>query len=332
MAMKQLISISFLAGFVICFFTNCQHFDKEIPNPEISNTYCFILGEDRDEQQYFTLAEEFFRTDSAMQCSKFVTHIRSIEELIYFINRQDTNKPIDRIELVTHGNVWSGLSVRIFDGGERAYPKELLKATVNGQLPKVKDGVLTVNTIINVWACGIGTNPLLNIGVSNCFESSSGVRPKVNLTKKFVVFKQLGDKIKMVRASYWPYFFKKGYRPSEKTIARELKRQFTDEELSAILNDPDNEPMIEEFSVPIKWTVTYPTKEARPSVSSPEEQLAWIQTQPKLVQRIKDLSIPIRQYDWKVQKVLDYQDDGTVIPCIQAIGMSTVRCLLDIET
>ena len=72
----------------------------------------------------------------------------------------------------------------------------------------------------------------------------------------------------MVKASYWPYFFKKGYRPSDKTIARELKRQFPNKDLTAILNDSKNEAMIEEFNVPIKWTVTYPTKEARPSLNS----------------------------------------------------------------
>ena len=327
--MKKVISISILAVIAICIFSSCQQDNEQLMVQRESNIYCFLLGEDKDEQQYFTLAEEFFRTDSAMQCSKFVTHIRSIEELIYFLNRQDTNTPIERIELVTHGNVWSGLSVRIFDGGERAYPKELLKATVNDQLPRLKDGILNEHTVINVWACGIGTNPLLNIGVSNCFESESGIKPKVNLTKKFVVFKRVGDNVKMVKASYWPYFFKKGYRPSDKTIARELKRQFPNKDLTAILNDSKNEAMIEEFNVPIKWTVTYPTKEARPSLNSEEEEMAWIKSQPKLVQRIKDLSIPINQYNWKVQKVLDYRDDGTVVPCIQALGMSTVRCLLD---
>jgi hypothetical protein len=330
--MKKTIILCVLAG---TMFWLCQCLVKNNRNKLQTNqqelSYCFILGEDKGEQQYYTLAEEYFNTNSVKACQKIIKHIRSLEELNHFLNRQTLLRPIDRMEIVVHGNVWSGLSVSIHDGGERAYPKELLKATRDGQLPLLNDNVVDSNTIINVWGCGIGTNPLLQLGVRNCFQTQSGQQPKINLTKKFVVFKRSSDKVNMVQASYWPYFFKRGYRPSEKTIADELAKQYPDVSIPEVLHEENDNHRIEEFNVPIKWKVRYALKEDRPDLSTTDSQMAWIKSQPKLMRKIKDLSIPIDQYNWVVQKVLEYKDDGSVVPFVQAIGMSSVLCVLDMR-
>ena len=294
-------------------------------------SYCFILGEDKGEHQFYTLAEEYFNTDSVKSCNKIIKHIRSFEDLNHFLNSQTLTTPIDRIEIVVHGNVWSGLSASIIDGGERAYPKELLKATLKGEIPVLNHNVVDSNTVINVWGCGIGTNPLLQIGVKNCFKTMTGQQPKVNLSKKFVVFKRVSNTVRLVQASYWPYFFKKGYRPSEQTIAKELAKQYPDKNLDDAFNAENKSHQVEEFSILIKWKVRYATKAERPDLTTTDSQLQWIKSQPKLMQKIIDLSIPIDQYKWVVQKVLEYKEDGSFVPFVQAIGMSRVLCVLDMK-
>jgi len=306
---------------------------EENSSPKQAPSICFILGEDKGDHQYYTLAESYFRTDTNVSCDRMIKHIRSIEALISFLNTQKQNVPYGRIEVVVHGNVWSGLSAKIFEGGERAYPKDLLKASMSGALPKLMNDIVDSNTVINIWGCGIGTNPLLRIGVSNCFRTAEGIEPKVNLSTKFVVFKQMNDAVKMVQASYWPYFFKRGYRPSEQTISTALSQQYPDATVNfeKILKTQSQDVFLNEFHVPIKWVVDYPDKTSRPDVTTKEQQMNWILNQPALVSKIKEFSIPVDQYHWRVEKILQYQEDGSVIPAIKAVGMSTVMCVLNVE-
>jgi len=294
---------------------------------------CFILGEDTIEQEYYSLATEFFQRDFAAKTDKLIKHVRSIEELLHFLNQHPEDEPWARIELVVHGNVWSGLSVNILDGGERAYPKELLKAVIKKQLPLLKSNVIDTNTIINVWGCGIGTNPIMNIALEKCFTDELGIKVRLNSSKKFVVFKRQvnNGQVKLVQASYWPYFFKRGYRPSESLIVKSLQEQFPDAPIdfkSAVLHKDKSLTIQESFHIPVSWTVIYDTKKDRPTVRKQDEKINWIKSQKQLMKNIEEFGIPFDRYQWTVNKIKHTDDHGNTVPAIKAIGMSTVYCVL----
>lgn len=297
---------------------------------------CFILGEDKQNQDFYTLATEFFARDSVAKTDKLITHVRSIEQLLHFLNHNKEAKPWNRIELVVHGNVWSGLSTKILDGGERAYPKELFRAVIKKQLPILESNVIDTNTIINVWGCGIGTNPIMNIALEKCFTDEESNRPKLNASKKFVVFKrqrQSGN-VRLVQASYWPYFFKRGYRPSESQIAKSLETQFPDAPVNfsdAIGSNDRSTVFQQSFHIPVSWTVIYDTKEERPSVGEEIEKLKWVTSQAGLMKKIREFGIPIERYQWTVNKIIHTDEFGQTVPAIKAIGMSTVLCVLEEE-
>lgn len=304
----------------------------------ISNkkSICFILGEDKENQGYYRLATEFFLKDSVAKTDQLITHIRSIEELLDFLNQNKETEPWSRIELVVHGNVWSGLSAKIFDGGERAYPKELFRAVIKKQLPILVSNVIDTNTLVNVWGCGIGTNPIMNIALEKCFTDKEGNGVKLNASKKFVVFKRQAKSgiVRLVQASYWPYFFKRGYRPSESVIAKSLKRQFPDAPVnftSAVREQQDSSTFQESFHIPVSWTVIYKTKEERPSVNELEEKINWVKSQAGLMKKIKEFGIPLDRYQWTVNKIIHTDESGNTVPAIKAIGMSTVLCVLEEE-
>jgi len=297
---------------------------------------CFILGEDKENQEYYTLATEFFTRDSVAKTDKVIKHVRSVEQLLYFLNQNKEAKPWSRIELVVHGNVWSGLSTKILDGGERAYPKELFRAVVKKQLPILEANVIDTNTIINVWGCGIGTNPIMNIALEKCFTDEEANCPRLNASKKFIVFKRQRNSgiVRLVQASYWPYFFKRGYRPSESQIVKSLQTQFPDAPINfseVIMHNNRSSISQESFHIPVSWTVIYNTKEERPSISDQKEKMKWVKSQAGLMKKIKDFGIPIERYTWTVNKIIHTDEFGNTVPAIKAIGMSTVLCVLEEE-
>ena len=294
---------------------------------------CFILGEDKEDQEYYSLATEFFQGDSVAKTDELIKHVRSIEELLHFLNRNPKAEPWARIELVVHGNVWSGLSVNILDGGERAYPKELLKASIKNKLPLINSNVIDSNTIVNVWGCGIGTNPVMNIALAKCFTDEIGNKATLNSSKKFIVFKRQpsSGQVRLVKASYWPYFFKRGYRPSKSIIAKSLQEQFPNATVNfrdAVLHKNHSSTIQESFHIPVSWTVIYDTKEDRPTVRKQDEKINWIKSQKQLMKNIEEFGIPFDRYQWTVNKIKHTDDYGNTVPAIKAIGMSTVYCVL----
>lgn len=324
--------VSFLC--LVIFGVFMTNIPKKVAKTVEEQSICFILGEDKADQEFYSLASEYFSKDSVAQTSKLVRHIRSIEELILFLNNQKPDKPWKRIELVVHGNVWSGLSVKITDGGERAYPKELLRAFVENDLPTLSPYVIDTNTIVNVWGCGIGTNPIMNIALSKCFTDMVGQQAKVKASKKFVVFKRQegSGHVKLIKASYWPYFFKRGYRPSDTVISRTMARQYPEANLNFanIISQKERQTCYEEqFHIPISWTVIYKSKESRPDVTHQASKHNWIRSQAALMKKIREMQIPFDQYHWTVNKIIHTNAKGQKVPAIKAIGMSTVLCVLE---
>lgn len=334
----QLFLLSILL-ILVCFGVGCN--DDLIHRAgcpkERSESITFIMGEDTEDREFYTLGEAFFRVDSVHKTDRIVKHIRSLEELLVFLNLNVPDKPWGRIEVVVHGNVWSGLSAKILEGGERAYPKDLLKMVVQGKLPTLEVGIVDSSTQINIWGCGIGNNLIMNVALDSMFKDRVGNRPKVVASDDFVIFKkdETDGRTKRVLASYWPYFYKRGYRPSESVIVEQMRKQYPEQNRSwksafESKNGGEIDDLkTEQFSIPISWVVTYPTKEERPNVESDIEKMAWVKSQPDLMKRINDLSIPIDKYTWNINKVIHRTDTGKTVPAIKAIGMSTIMCFLE---
>ncbi len=309
-------------------------FKADLERPSVT----FILGRDKADQQYFQLAERHFLRHPIEKTDQVIRHVHSLQSLIEYLNENSQSLPWGLIQVVVHGNVWSGLSVPMWAEGPRSYPKDLLKAVKKGKFSQLKSRVVDQNTKINFWACGIGKNPYLNLALERLFESEDGVQPSVYASPHFVIFKE--DKAGMsqrLKASYWPYFFKRGYRPSITEIANDYQERFPDQNInwqSALMQeaeDIDTGVFHHSFHVPVVWTVYYDHKNDRPSVGNENEKMAWINSQPELLQRIKDLEIPIKKYHWTVNKVLIKDKEGNHQPAIKAIGMSTIICVMQPE-
>jgi len=329
-----------LAGFLfskITFESEAQEplFEEVIP---ARKTITFLMGEDKQGYQYFKLAEAHFLFDEKEKTDVMVKTCRSLEDVIMFLNNSSEPMPWSTIHVVLHGNPYSGLSLPIVNEGPRASPKKLLKASIENPLPALNGKTVDSLTKINFWACGIGKNPFINIALEQFFELPNGKTPDIYTSPHFVVFKDLenGTAPKRIKANYWPYVFKRGYRPGDHEIAQALKEQFPDAEVNwknAVNKESplENKEFQNSFHIPVSWTVIFPTKKSRPSVKTKKEKMNWVKSQKELMTQIEESNIPIDKFTWTVNKIIHTKANGEKVPAIKAIGMATVLCVLETE-
>jgi len=298
----------------------------------------FLLGEDKEGYNYFALAEKHFLYDKEERSDVVVSSCRSLEDLISYLNNDQQVQKWGTIHVVLHGNPWQGLSLPIVNDGPRATKRELARALVDNPLPDLICGNIDSKTKINFWGCGIGKNPFINIAMDSFFRLPSGDLPDIYTSPHFVVFRELdtGQAPKRIKASYWPYIFRRGYRPSDALITKEVAKQHPEVTVdwSAAVSASGDERRTtyqNSFHLPVSWTVTYPSKQDRPEVNTAKEQLAWVQAQPALMSQIEELGVPLEKYTWTVGKRIITDDDGTKVPAIKAIGMATVLYVLQEE-
>jgi hypothetical protein len=339
-----LVFFGFLVIAVLVFYRTVEvespprelRFMVEEQRPAIT----FLLGQDKEGQHFFQLAEQHFLLDSAEKTDRVVKSCRSLHSILDYLQSTPDQKPWGVINLVAHGNMWGGLSVPIREEGERAFPKELFRAAMDGQFPVLPASSVDEKTRINIWACGIGKNPLINLALEMLFTNEDGVAADIYASPYFVIFREVEGREAPVRLnlSYWPYFFRSGYRPSETEISRQLAMQYPDaavpwkEALQSENPDPDQVVFHNEFKVPVVWTVLYPDKNSRPDIGTDEQKMDWINNQSPLMQKIEDLEIPLEKYHWTVNKILFRHPDGRIQPAIKAIGLCTVLCVLGPST
>ncbi len=339
---KGVLATIFLSGITLMMFLLSQmtlESSSNIGPPKEENkrekSICFIMGEDKPGYEYFTLAKAYYLQDENEKTDRVVSTCRSIEEIILYLNEYNNQEPWSTIEVVLHGNPYSGLSTKIRDGGLKATPKHLLKSTLTNDLPRLEEGTINASTNINFWACGIGKNPFINMALDSFFQSKTGERPQIYTSPHFVVFKQqTGDSPpRKLKASYWPYIYKRGYRPSESTIAQAMRQQYPGDaiqwEKAIKKTTNDSSVFNNSFHIPVSWTVIYDRKEDRPNVSTQAEKWDWIDSQSSLLEKINELNIPKDKFHWTVNKIIHTREDGSKVPAIKAIGMATILCVLD---
>lgn len=307
---------------------------NELPN---RRNITFILGEDNPGRNYFALASEHFAMDEKERTDYVVSTCRTLKQVIEFLNFSNSRgcAPWSIINIVAHGNPNTGLNLYISDSGYKATPKRLLQAALTRSLPKINEGIVDKQSQINFWSCGIGKSPLINISLRQLFTPQGEDTTNVYCSPNFVIFhpSNYGDPPRRIMASYWPYYYKRGYRPSASIIAHEMKKQYPEEaypwrKALNVTNRENGDSYHQDYHIPVSFTKIYPTKMDRPNVETEKEKEDWISSQAEIVNQIEESGIPRNKFNWQVNKIIHTLEDGTKVPAIKAIGMSTVLMFL----
>lgn len=302
----------------------------------------FIMGEDKTPQPFYALAAQHFALDTQEKTDYVIHTCRTLGAVIDFLNTSPLRgaAPWSVVNIVAHGNPQTGLNLYIMESGHKATPKRLVQAALRGDTPELQPGVADSLTRINIWSCGIGKSPLINVAMQQIFKSATGDSVKVYCSPHFVIFHPSvnGPAPRRLKASYWPYYFRRGYRPGNAEIAEALRRQYPDETIAwdrALKEELHCDTVSVyhgEYHIPVSYLRIYGTKAERPPLETEAQKMQWVTSQPEIKQQLEDAGIPIDKYHWTVNKIIHTTEDGSKVPAIKAIGMSTVLYVLKQES
>lgn len=307
--------------------------------PESVNgiSFTFLLGEDTEGHDYFRRAAEHFSFSPDRKTDYLIDHCRSLDCVIHEINNRNVLN-VKQINIVSHGNPHTGLRTTILENGHRATPKRIIQANLSSDMPRFEKGKINKETQINFYSCGIGQNALLTFGLNQLFKVENGDTAQIYCSPDFIVFRY-GEQAPyplLIHSKFYPYYYKRGYRPSPSIIAQDMRAQYPTETIdwqAAITDTNDEEDIFHhEFHIPIRYIRVYQSKEERPTIQSEEEKQNWLKEQPEIMSQLEEVNIPMDQFHWRVNRVIHTTPDGSKVPAIKAIGMATALVVLENST
>ncbi|MCI5056323.1 MAG: hypothetical protein MRY83_09450 [Flavobacteriales bacterium] len=301
----------------------------------------FIMGDDqKSDNPYYAKALAYYqnhqddKTDLVINSCSTLKQVRDFLE----IHRPDNGLPWGKINIVVHSNEWLGLSCSVEKGGHRADKETLLLAIENETLKPLSDEIIDGETIIKMESCALGKDQeMLEILMYAFGGFDDSELPCVRASEHFVTFNSRieNGQIKYERklTKPWYAFHRNQEKPKAGKLTQLFSERYPEESInwSAALEKQyvsSSEAYSQQFVVPIVWDVVYPTKSSRPSLATHQDQMNWLNEQEDLLYKIEDIGIDQDLFQWKVEKVIHYYDDGTWEPAVKATGLCNVVCVL----
>lgn len=350
-----LIIFSSLITFSLLFFASCNNIKKrqsaesvrdiiikqEIKKTEQRESVTFILGEDESvDNPFYTEATNYYLYNREGKTEYVVKTCRSLSEVREWLsdNPPFNKLPWGLINLVSHGNQWVGLSIKVTPESKRATPKRTKEYLEKGKFKKLSDSVIDNKSEIFIHACGVGNNKEFVNTISDIFAAGSS-KPLVRASKLFEYYTSVKNN-NVVRESQryyskaWFTSYKMGNKPNDNILVDRLKRKYLDSDIDfkyALCkenNHQTGEPYYITVDVPVLWIIPFSCKDSLPDLSSEDKKIEWINTQTHIIKSLEQIEIPVDKFKWRHRNVYVKNDDGTKSPAVLLNGFSTMLCVL----
>lgn len=285
----------------------------------------FITGSDVRGPGYYTHAKTYF----AAQGMAIVDSLRSLEGIISWVNlKMDAQVAFNEIHIVSHGNAWSGMSLKTFKNGDRLTAKTLRNARKRHQLSKI-ESAWADGTQIVFHSCGLGGNQELLEELKRTFTSEKPTckgftdSPKIYASPFFTVF---GGKFAghyLARPFY--AFYPTGESKGPLHLSRKFEKSYPEvriDWLAAIKTRKETDvgvPYSYTFNIPVEWEFTFDRRDDIPKLVDREALLDFISESPEMASALFALNVPLENYRWR----WTLQNDTLYIK-----GKTTALCVL----
>ncbi len=301
----------------------------------------FILGEDREENNpFYAEATNYYLYNEEAKTDRLVTNCRSLLEVQDYLEKHKpkNNMPWGLINLVSHGNRWLGLSVKVTPNSNRASAERIIEYIENDSLKRLSEKVIDKNSEIFIHACGVGNNERMLTAISEAFSGGSN-KPKVKASKLFEFYTSLTKDGSITESErYYAearfIVYKMGSKPENTVIANMLNQKYPNsginysDALSREVPRYTGDTYHYTFEVPVKWVIPYPDSASYPDLSTKERQQEWIAKQKEITDILKQLEIPQDQFNWWLREVNVKNEDGTSSPAVWIKGYCTILCVI----
>jgi hypothetical protein len=305
------------------------------------SSIAFILGEDKEaDNPYFREAVRYYTTNPEAKTDFIVSTFRSLVEVKDYLeqNTPCNGLPWGTIHLVTHGNQWSGLSVRVVRGEKRATTKRILEHMQSNPFEPLNEAHVDNETRIFLHGCGVGNDGDLVDAIALFFKGKNG-QPVVVASKMFEYYASTGSEQNLQSQRYmargWLVSYPMGDKPSFTALTNELREKFSDTRVDWQLALSQEQPRWigdvyhYTFEVPVRWVIPV---DAAPRLPKENQQHAWLQTQQQIVDHLKVLQIPIENFKWSITSGYTLTKAGLPSRAVTVKGYCTMLCVLQVLT
>jgi hypothetical protein len=288
----------------------------------------FIVGEDAEqENQYYSAAKKYYCTHDIGSQSIVIDTCLSLVAIQQFLKTYPTvgNKPWGTINIVAHGNEWTGIKLPIVPNAkERVNEKTLTAALEKGVLPSLRwTRKVDKLTELHIQGCGVGKDAAL----LNRMKHAFGGRLQVVSPEQFVLYQSDNQ---CYLADYFYSFQHPDSTFNKNKSIEELAKRYPTTHLdwATILEKEAGEtpksPFVYRFKIPIRWTVNFADSTQVPQFPNPNNLQFedWLFQQKTLMATLDKTNLPKEAFRW----VFDTQATSMKI-----YGVCQVVCVLKPE-
>lgn len=300
----------------------------------------FILGDDDNTSNpYYQQAAAFYHQADQDGTYVVVDNIRSLQKLHEYLNIAiPTHGAWKEINLVIHGNQWTGIAMPIADNSEeRTNADNLKKANQHKEFKSFPDAIVNEETQVNIYGCSIGKDTALVRQFVKFFTNQSGKTPALTASPNFNVYYSSFEKpgeIHRLEANCFYVASPIGKTPTIAEIAKALKQKYPTENISWVdaLSRQDLAPgftsYAHQFSIPLQWTFLYENEKDRPSFRWQDEIRRWVKNQTDLNQTLTEMQFKPEDFWWTSAATEQKVSLLQTLPAIQLRGSTRIYCVL----
>ena len=257
----------------------------------------FITGFDKGEETYYNNARAYFKEKEF----KIVEDKYSLEEIINWLNNNETENPFGEIHIVNKSNPYKGMTLETIVNGEKVTAESLRRNITKGDLPFLNESV-NANSKIIFHANGLAENVELMNTLKDVFCADE--LPNVVASPYYSIFNGGFSKHYLAKPFY--VFYPTANSPGKVDLSKEIAKKYPEEKdiewLGALKNEAERyvgDAYTTQFTIPVKFQLDYHNSDEEvPTFVLQEEVMDFIEQQELLYTEIQKLNIPLEKFRW----------------------------------
>lgn len=314
--------------------------DTAIIAAPLRESITFILGEDKDAgNPYYSEASKYYSNNPVGKTTYMVTSCRSLIEVRnHLVKHVSPDSPWGRINLVSHGDQWLGLSVKVTPESRRSTPERLQEFLQTGTFNPMPDSVIDQQSEVVIHACGIGNNIDFVETLALVFKATS-TTPQVIAPRLFEFYSSGTDQSGNLQSlnymtKAWMVSYKKGDKPGNLILCNLLQEKYPEAHISwqdALSREHPRfggDSYHYTFDIPVNMVVNIPLHDSLPNFSTIENKLMWINQQSDIKHILSKIQIPAEKFSWNLKSGYARNKAGKRTRAISVKGFCTILCIL----
>ena len=307
------------------------------PPPELRTSITFIMGDDKTAfNQYYEMAGHYYRLNADDHSDIVIDNFTSLSQVLDYLcsHPAPDSLPYGIVNLVSHGNEFIDLQMKVTPHGQRTSPESLSEALNKKKLKQPDTGIIDSATIVFLHGCAVGNNQKLLDALAIAF----GGRATVMASKLFEYYAYLSpnknpQSIRHYYARTWYAFYHPDSAYDEKRMVRQLRKRYPHDTVhwreGLRRRFQDNPAQIYHYSfiVPCSYEEVYASRKDFPSVGTAAKRQQWVESKSDFIDLMAKTHVPQHYFQIKFYRQANLVGDSIVLG-LKVKARAGVICLI----